>query len=1274
VFYGNQHELEYDIVAQPGADLRRIRLHFDGAKRLTLTPEGDLRVALEHGEAVQRKPFVYQDVDGIRRPVEAKYVLKGKRKVAFAIADHDPKRPLVIDPTLGFSTLLTGSDSDWFTSARSRAAGIAIDGSGNAYVAGTTPFVDFAGVSKTLPPSSTFRQNAFVTKIDASGSLVYSAYVGGTINDWGLAVAADAAGRAYVTGSTSSNNFPTVNAYMDEKVTDAGSSIAFVSVLSPDGSALEYSTYLGGSVSYIRPDWGLDDLGRGIAVSSAGRIYVTGYTSSVDFPRRGPGIQPVSGGKYDAFVASFDPFQEGDLSLVYSTYLGGAEWDQGSAIVVDRQGNAWVTGDTASTDFPLVNGIPSPAGDGSAFVTGLNADAGRIYSTRLGGVTGGDEPNAIAVDSRGAIYVTGTTSSWDFFTKPPGIDPDFVPPSTNRNDAFVAKINPTLAGGDALVYSQYLGGNGWDSGAGIGVDRSGSIYIAGGTTSTDFLPAGTGPVFLARFDASGALLDGSRIGYSSESLAGMAVSSVGDIYLAGNTDDASFGTNTYGTPPGPVNPPAPRYVFVAKTCDCDRPAIANPYPEPTTVSGNGWTMDVQVSNADGLVLWNVTLGSRYMAERISIPYYSLKTVKDGLTFFEAGPTLGSALELRADGQAAAQGASRLVDFRITAPTGGYTPLVVEATYSIGKISPLAKSCLRITQRYEFYPPIDEDEQPELSCEPSQTLFDGLGEFLWVGLTCARFNPVVAYDFCPQEGETASESDINIPMRFNFKVDASSGAAHLLTRDKETRSIVPVDVIGGNPLSNEFLAQPVVGGAGVGGTPDNFHQMGRLAPGTTITLPGWCGPGCPECVHMHWRWAGLLGFPPGLPPGRPLIPLGSDQDIEFGVVRVVPGEDKPMSTGFESFVTGEPIANSNSTLWYSPTGHQATDTFLTHGLFFSPEKTASRCRLIVVYPTDATPGLTTFTDVSSGSVGSLPAGFGVFEDPAVDIQIEGTTGTGDLTVAFGVPAVDDPALFSRLRVFHNEGGVLVDRTILAPDTPASSAEARTLYARVPSLGRFVIAVQTSGAGNDDIFADDLETGDISRWSSAAGAGNGAVTVTAAAGLNSTGAGLQVSVRNREHYVQDDSPNDEPRYRVRFYFDPNSIDLHNQDLPIFRALTEPYRELFTIDFKQVGTQYKLRANTTQDDDALVSTEYIDISDSSHSVEVEWKRASSATTHDGTLQLWIDGTSVATLVGLANSMDGVDFVQMGDLDFAIRRLVSGSAIYLDEFVSRRERYIGP
>jgi hypothetical protein len=296
---------------------------------------------------------------------------------------------------------------------------------------------------------------------------------------------------------------------------------------------------------------------------------------------------------------------------------------------------------------------------------------------------------------------------------------------------------------------------------------------------------------------------------------------------------------------------------------------------------------------------------------------------------------------------------------------------------------------------------------------------------------------------------------------------------------------------------------------------------------------------------------------------------------------------------------------------------------------------------------------------------------VFQDPAVDGQVEGTTGTGEMIVAFGMPAVDDPGLFSRLRVFHNEGGVLVDRTILDPDTPASSAEARTLYARVPSLGTFVIAVQASAAGNDDIFADDLETGDISRWSSAA-TGNGDVTVTAAAGLNSTGAGLKVFVRNQQHYVQDDSPNDERRYRARFYFDPNSVNLRFQNVPIFKALGEPYRELLTIAFRQDGTQYRMRANATLDDGALASTEYFDVNDGPHSIEVEWKRAGSSTTSDGTLQLWIDGTSVATLVGLANSIDGVDFVRLGDLGSAAR--LNSGAIYLDEFVSRRESYIGP
>src|ERR1022692_2585480 len=249
--------------------------------------------------------------------------------------------------------------------------------------------------------------------------------------------------------------------------TYGGNGDAFVAKLNPTGSALVYSTYLGGS------EW---DRGNGIAVDGSGNAYVTGFTASTDFPAMNP-IQPVNGGGDDAFVAKLNPTGS---ALVYSTYLGGSGNDTGSGIAVDNSGNAYVAGYTSSTNFPTMSPLQLAygGGDSDAFVAKLNpTGSALVYSTYLGG-SGEDQGGGIAVDNLGNAYVTGGTGSTDF-------------PTMNAaqatyggdTDAFVAMLNPT---GSALVYSTYLGGSSDDDGYGIAEDSAGNAYVTGGTGSTDF--------------------------------------------------------------------------------------------------------------------------------------------------------------------------------------------------------------------------------------------------------------------------------------------------------------------------------------------------------------------------------------------------------------------------------------------------------------------------------------------------------------------------------------------------------------------------------------------------------------------------------------------------------------------------------------------------------------------------------------------------------------------------------------------------------------------
>jgi hypothetical protein len=361
--------------------------------------------------------------------------------------------------------------------------GITVDNAGDAYVTGS------AGINFSVTPSAfqttcgnpnpSSCENAFITKINPSGSaLVYSTYLGGSgsgpYGDWGSVIAVNSAGNAYVTGWTSSTNFPLMNPL--QGVFGGGDFDAFVTELNPTGSALVYSTYLGGNNR---------DCGYGIALDSAGNAYVTGCTFSTNFPVTPGAFQTACGGacpvNSNAFVTEINP---SGSALVYSTYLGGSGGDGGYGIAVDSAGNGYVTGYTNSTDFPVTPGAfqttcGNPSFCENAFITEINpSGSALVYSTYLGG-SGTDVGQRIAVDSLNNAYVTGWTSSTNF----PLMNPLQGVFGGGQYDAFVTKLNPT---GSALVYSTYLGGTAADEGEGVAVDGAGNAYVSGTTSSTNF--------------------------------------------------------------------------------------------------------------------------------------------------------------------------------------------------------------------------------------------------------------------------------------------------------------------------------------------------------------------------------------------------------------------------------------------------------------------------------------------------------------------------------------------------------------------------------------------------------------------------------------------------------------------------------------------------------------------------------------------------------------------------------------------------------------------
>ena len=551
VYYGNQRQLEYDFVVAPGADPHQIRLSVAGAEKLIVDAQGNLVLRNAAGEVQLLAPKVYQQIHGRKEEIAGQWTLAANNSAGFRLGAYDHTQPLVIDPVLMYSSFLGGSQKNVLSK-------IAIDDAGNAYVAGYTASGDFPAAP--TPLATTFgagaqSRGAFVAKIDPSGSnLLYSTYLSGSADEEATGLAVDKSGNVYVAGNTHSTDFPTRNALQSTCAThtSAGTcSSAFLTKISPTGDSLLFSTYLGGSGG---------ESARGLVVDAKGSAYLAGVTSSPDFPVTSGAAQAKCGGvcQQNAFIVKFSP--SGD-KLVYATYIGGSATDDAADLAVDSSGNAYLAGHTTSPDFPLATPYQkscttdvtsaAKACVATAFVTKLKADGSAFaYSTYLGGSLG-SQASAIAVDSLGSAYVTGSTQSSDFpvvkpFQKSCGLD---AASKTCSVDAFLTKFTPT---GKALVYSTYLGGAGRDEASGVAVDAAGNVHIVGRTESADFPTMkpvqsrlkGTSDAFAARLNPAGNALTFSTYhgGGATESANGIALDAKGNIYLAGETTSADFPT------------------------------------------------------------------------------------------------------------------------------------------------------------------------------------------------------------------------------------------------------------------------------------------------------------------------------------------------------------------------------------------------------------------------------------------------------------------------------------------------------------------------------------------------------------------------------------------------------------------------------------------------------------------------------------------------------------------------------------------------------------
>ena len=523
VFYGApEGRLEYDLVLDAGVDPESVNLEFAGAESLRLDG-GDAVLTLPGGGSLrQPRPVAYQEDAGGRRLVPARYLRRADGTLGFAVESYDRARPLVIDPALVYASYLGGSSSD-------AAFAVAVDGSASAYVTGYTASTNFPAAGASLPHGGNV--DLFVSKISASGALVYSTYLGGSGEEVGLGIAVDGSGSAYLTGYTQSADFPVVSAFQAAR---AGGADAFVAKLNPAGSALVYSTYLGGAA---------DDLGQAIAVDTAGRAYVTGQTFSAAFPRSSP-LQGTFGGERDAFVTKLS---SAGNALLYSTFLGGSYDDFGQGIAVDGSGNAYVGGYTFSTDFPTASPLQATGAAGfyaDAFVSKINgAGLALLYSTYLGG-SADEQAYAITVDPSGSATVAGYTSSTNFPTVA-AVQSGFQGGGT---DGFVSRLAPA---GTALVFSTYLGGSGDDLIYGVAANASGRTHVTGYTTSTNFplTPQPLQPALAGGYDAfatalspTGSLQLSTYLGGGGTDY-GLGVAASGSsFFVVGQTDSTNFPT------------------------------------------------------------------------------------------------------------------------------------------------------------------------------------------------------------------------------------------------------------------------------------------------------------------------------------------------------------------------------------------------------------------------------------------------------------------------------------------------------------------------------------------------------------------------------------------------------------------------------------------------------------------------------------------------------------------------------------------------------------
>ena len=546
VYYGNQRQLEYDFVIAPGASFKQIRMAFDGANKLKLNRNGDLILKSGAQAITLLRPQAYQEINNKRREVSVRYSLKPRGEVSFQAGNYDKSQPLVIDPLLVYSTFLGGSGQD-------TGNGIAVDGWGNVYIAGQTVSPDFP---TTLPLLAPYGGNAdaFVAKLNASGSaLVYSTFLGGNLNDVAKSIAVDNAGNAYVTGETNSGNFPVFNAL--HPTLSGNPSDAFVAELNSTGSALVYSTYLGGHS---------DDSGNAIAIDNSGNAYVGGSTLSTDFPTTNPVRANRSGSSIFKSIDSAITWGPSDSGLAASLVID----------LVFQPGNSSTI--YAATDTGLFKST-----DSGAHWTLLPGSPPFIYSEiAIDPVN----PAIIYVATNGGVFKS-TDGGNNFTLSNTGID-------THVRSIAVDPVTPAIlyaSVGDTPYFKSVNGGASWTQGFVTGASRVDSITIDPNTPATLFADTDHG---ISRSIDSGATWTELNTGISSfHSVNSITIDAANHIIYAATTSGirkSTDGGNTWTHVSGNVP-----FNFLSVAFDPTNPSILYGATviqiRKTVDGGNSWT-------------------------------------------------------------------------------------------------------------------------------------------------------------------------------------------------------------------------------------------------------------------------------------------------------------------------------------------------------------------------------------------------------------------------------------------------------------------------------------------------------------------------------------------------------------------------------------------------------------------------------------------------------------------------------------------------------------